>query len=487
MSPSLLTAQDKRFAWIDIGGGTGENIERMNQFFPVKNFERVYVVDITPSLCRVAEERFKRLGWTNVTVLCMDASKFEIPSSDFPDTMEIALITLSYSLSMMESFYPLVDRLSEILSPAGILGVADFYVSNKRSSEPTRQLGWLMRWFWSVWFDLDNIYLHPARRDYLEHTFKTVKSLNCKNHFIKPFVKIPYYVWIGAQKNGVLSDFVLDAPSTVNKEEDDSVSVTSEPHPETPDVDLGSVEQAVYGQTVVSPAHIHGQGVKWRRPFDVNLIPRFNTYIYAFTWEDPQVDLQFLELTKDDSMMVITSGGCNVLEYAVQVGPKRIHCVDLNPCQNHLLELKMAGIKSFQYADFWRLFGEGSIPHFSTLLDTHFSPYLSPYAYHYWKQSANFKSLFKTGCSGLAIRVFSFVVKMKGLKDSVERMCHADTLEEQWAVWETEIRPHFLSTWLIRILNNERFLWGALGVPPAQMQMLLQEGVSCSVRYYEML
>jgi betaine lipid synthase len=25
-------------------------------------------------------------------------------------------------------------------------------------------------------------------------------------------------------------------------------------------------------------------------------------------------------------------------------------------------------------------------------------------------------------------------------------------------------------------LNNDRFLWGALGVPPAQMQMLLQEG-----------
>ena len=103
--------------------GTGENIERMNAFFPIRNFDKVYVVDITPSLCKVAEERFKRLGWTNVVVLCMDASIFEIPEQDFPETLEISLVTLSYSLSMMESFYPLIDRLTKILSPAGIIGI----------------------------------------------------------------------------------------------------------------------------------------------------------------------------------------------------------------------------------------------------------------------------------------------------------------------------------------------------------------------------
>ena len=108
----------------------------MNQFFPVRNFDRVYVVDITPSLCKVAEERFKRLGWTNVTVLCMDASKFEIPQDDFPETLEIALVTLSYSLSMMESFYPLVDRLTQVLSPAGIIGMGTpfDYISMKKKA-----------------------------------------------------------------------------------------------------------------------------------------------------------------------------------------------------------------------------------------------------------------------------------------------------------------------------------------------------------------
>ena len=121
LSPSFLTGVDKRFAWVDIGGGTGENIERMNAFFPIRNFDMVYLVDITPSLCEVAKKRFQKLGWTNVKVLCMDASKFEVPKEDGED-LEIALITMSYSLSMMESFYPLIDRLEQVLSPAGIFG-----------------------------------------------------------------------------------------------------------------------------------------------------------------------------------------------------------------------------------------------------------------------------------------------------------------------------------------------------------------------------
>jgi betaine lipid synthase len=128
ISPSFMANSGKRYAWVDIGGGTGSNIELMNTFFPIRNFDKVYLVDITPSLCKVAEERFKRLGWTNVTVVCQDATKFSIPKEDGED-LEIALVTLSYSLSMMESFYPLIDSLTSLLSPTGILGMMfPFYI-----------------------------------------------------------------------------------------------------------------------------------------------------------------------------------------------------------------------------------------------------------------------------------------------------------------------------------------------------------------------
>lgn len=73
----------------------------------------------------------------------------------------------------------------------------------------------------------------------------------------------------------------------------------------------------------ITADHVHGQGFRWRKPFDEKLISRFSTYIYGFTWEDPRVDLEFLNLTPQDRMLVITSGGCNVLEYAAKVGPGR--------------------------------------------------------------------------------------------------------------------------------------------------------------------
>jgi betaine lipid synthase len=141
-----------------------------------------------------------------------------------------------------------------------------------------------------------------------------------------------------------------------------------------------------------------------------------------------------------------------------------------------MLELKLSGLTSLCYEDFWKLFGEGYIENFDTLLDTHLSPNLSPYAYDFWKKTSGFSNLFKTGCSGLAVRVFNFVVKLRRLQPIVDRMCHTDSLEEQNQIWVEELRPHLLNKWLIHILNNDRFLWGALGVPPAQMQMLLEEG-----------
>lgn len=124
----------------------------MAAFLPVnKFFEHVYLVDLSPSLCEVARQRFDRLGWKNVTVLCQDARSFRLPerpvdprsvtnaASDAAD-----LITMSYSLSMIPGafsmqhpkrmitdfaldYYSVVDSLTSRLTSSGILGVCDFY------------------------------------------------------------------------------------------------------------------------------------------------------------------------------------------------------------------------------------------------------------------------------------------------------------------------------------------------------------------------
>ena len=78
--------------------------------------------------------------------------------------------------------------------------------------------------------------------------------------------------------------------------------------------------------------------------------------VYNTCWEDPAVDRRALQLGPDDSVMVISSAGCNALDYALDA-PARIHAVDANPRQNALLELKIAAIRRLEYEDFFALFG----------------------------------------------------------------------------------------------------------------------------------
>ncbi|MCB1800041.1 MAG: DUF3419 family protein, partial [Gammaproteobacteria bacterium] len=86
-----------------------------------------------------------------------------------------------------------------------------------------------------------------------------------------------------------------------------------------------------------------------------------NNLVYNTCWEDPRLDRQALELTSSDRVLVITSAGCNALDYAL-TGPAHVYAVDMNPRQNALLELKMTGIRNLQYDDFFELFGHGYHP-----------------------------------------------------------------------------------------------------------------------------
>lgn len=88
---------NKKVVWIDLGGGTGWNIQEMNKYLPLSQFHSIYLVDITPSLCNIAKNRFSELGWDNVKVLCMDALNFNIRDFESDEDVEIGLITMSYS------------------------------------------------------------------------------------------------------------------------------------------------------------------------------------------------------------------------------------------------------------------------------------------------------------------------------------------------------------------------------------------------------
>lgn len=153
--------------WVDIGGGTGWNIEAMQAFVDVQTFfESIYLVDLSPSLCEVARKRFARLGWRHVNIVCQDARVFRLTGH------QADLITMSYSLSMIPDYYSVVDSIASLLDPAGIIGVIDFYVQsvvetsgrNYTGGCLQRHVNWLGRSFWRAWFDLDRVGLEGAKR-----------------------------------------------------------------------------------------------------------------------------------------------------------------------------------------------------------------------------------------------------------------------------------------------------------------------------------
>jgi betaine lipid synthase len=78
----------------------------MAEFVSVPEFfSHVYLVDLSPSLLEIARQRFERLGWKNVTVVCQDARSFQLPEDHIDPLKSVGagadLVTMSYSLSMI--------------------------------------------------------------------------------------------------------------------------------------------------------------------------------------------------------------------------------------------------------------------------------------------------------------------------------------------------------------------------------------------------
>ncbi|KAF2432836.1 betaine lipid synthase [Tothia fuscella] len=508
--------------WIDIGGGTGWNIEQMAAYVPVNEFFRaVYLVDLSPSLCDIAKARFARLGWNNVKVVCQDARYFNLAEHEAeaenllldekavvprrrtsfysPGSNNIKpgvdLITMSYALSMIPEFYPVIDSLSSLLSVNGIIGVCDFYVQSRvdyRSRNYTggvtdRHCNFWSRTFWRTWFDVDRVNLEGARRDYLEYRFGTKLAVNARNSILG--VRIPYYIWIGCSK---------DKPEMENTLAEMDAAATESPFLAALDLQTQNQNQLrrvesfearskAYESAIVNLAGklplpcFWYQNHHWRIFYDEKLQKHRqfkDEYIYAFTWEDSRIDARTLKINSNDVILAITSAGDNILSYALE-RPKRIHAVDLNPSQNHLLELKLAAFTALPYSDVWSLFGTGKHPNFRKLLVEKLSPHLSSHAFQHWLLNGDAVfgrkgiGLYYSGGSRHALTLTARLFKLLGLQDEVRRMCNAQTLAEQRDIWKRSLRRVILSRLLSwTVVSSEKWLWKALGVPKQQRDVI---------------
>ena len=201
--------------------------------------------------------------------------------------------------------------------------------------------------------------------------------------------------------------------------------------------------------------------------------------VYNTCWEDPAVDRVALALSPDDTLLVITSAGCNVLDYAL-AGPRRIHAVDANPRQTALLELKLAGIRRLGFDDFFRLFGTGSHPGIQGLYRDALRQELSPFARGFWDErlgwfSTERRGLYFQGLAGKVARAFHAYLGVRPrLSESFAELFGAGSLEEQRAIYDSRVQPLMWGPGMNWTLSRQLTM-SMLGVPYAQRREVQEQ------------
>jgi betaine lipid synthase len=414
--------------WVDMGGGTGENVDMMSEYLPLKHFKAIYVVDLCHSLCEQAKLKVKAKGWHNVHVVEGDACEFRVPEG------EASLITFSYSLSMIPPFHDAVDNAVSQLSSDGLMAMTDFYVSGKYDT-PMRQMHWARRFFWRATFDIDNIDIGPERRAYLETKLERVWEINSEGSIPwVPYLRAPYFVWLGRPWS--------DAQKQLHHE-----------------------------QKVEAPA----------------MFPP--TFLYTQSWEDPEPDMKVMRINPGDTVLTLTSGGCNALNLLLN-GAGHVVSVDCNPAQSSLLELKSVAIQQLEFEDVWQLFGEGKHPHIERLFETRLAPYLSQKAYNFWSTRLWYfkQGLYYQGGMGKLCWVLQTLAMCIGLHYRMKRLANAPTLADQRKQWDNLALVYFIKhgprllVWLFSkllalLLFNRVVLWFGGGVPGKQYALIRKDGI----------
>ena len=200
--------------------------------------------------------------------------------------------------------------------------------------------------------------------------------------------------------------------------------------------------------------------------------------VYNQCWEDPRLDRVALELTPQDRVVVITSAGCNALDYAL-AGAGHVHAVDMNSKQNHLLELKLAGLRHLDFDTFWKLFGNGCLPEWNSVYANQLRSHLPADARRYWDHKG---SLFKEGrrksfyfrCTSgtFAWFVNYYVDRVAKMRDAVNALLAAENVEQQKSLFEQYDLAKKLWRPMIKFAMRRDVTLSLLGVPRAQRKQI---------------
>jgi len=200
-----------------------------------------------------------------------------------------------------------------------------------------------------------------------------------------------------------------------------------------------------------------------------------NNLVYNTCWEDPRLDRVALDFGPDDNVMVITSAGCNALDY-ILTEPNHVHAVDMNPRQNALLDLKIAAIRTLDFEQFFKMFGDGYQPEIKQLYASKLREQLSGWSQSFWDRKIKWfnhrkRSFYYRGTSGMFARMISrYIKKVIRVRPMIDQLLECEKVEEQKVIYE-KMYDKFWTKTLKFALNRDTTL-SMLGVPKAQRRQI---------------
>lgn len=207
----------------------------------------------------------------------------------------------------------------------------------------------------------------------------------------------------------------------------------------------------------------------------------FKGFVYPQIWEDPEVDLEALNLDKNSRIMTIASGGCNVMNYLTE-SPAEIKAIDLNPAHVALTRLKLAAIKHLpDYESFFLFFGHANEKQNIQNYDTYIAPHLDTVSREYWDgwsfgrgRRINYftKNVYQFGLLGRFISAVHILAKIYG--EDPREILTAKTQDEQKEIFDRTLGRLFEKPFVKFLCNIPVSLYG-LGIPPSQFDEMVKD------------
>lgn len=205
-----------------------------------------------------------------------------------------------------------------------------------------------------------------------------------------------------------------------------------------------------------------------------------SSLIYNTCWEDPRCDRELMKITPESNIVMITSAGCNALDYLLD-NPAQINCIDVNPRQNALIQLKLAMFRASNYDELFEMFGTGSYDYAEALYFDSLRLILPDYAKVFWDskigyftKGSNKRSFYFKGTAGTFAYIFKqYLDANKKARKLTNALLEAESLEEQLAIYN-ELEKKIFSK-IIKWLLSRHSVMTMLGVPRAQRQLILNE------------